>query len=414
MRQSIAALQDLVETPSLLALVLVRGISSVGDWLYLAALPILIYQATRDVALVGVLAAGRLLPWLILSMPAGIVVDLVPTRALLLVTETLRAALMLLIAVLVLIHAPLASALVATIAAACASTFAMPAFGRLVPEIARDTEQLGRANVVASAFDSLACIFGPAIAAVLIASSSLGLAFLVNGLSFAAIVVVLVRIAPHGGATKRHQIATASLARPPALWSRLARAILRPLSIDAAVSFAAGFLMVMPVLAVASLGGADDVLAGLLSLAGGVGGIAGAGAAAAFVNGRFRAGMSIAVAIATFGSFTIAGGSSAAIVAIGVGVLGAAVVALDTLNMTHVQRAVDAAMLGRALGLIHTSAAVWVILGSLVPSVLVDALGFPAVALGAGLLIFALGGLGLVPTPNLRWQRRAVPSSALI
>jgi MFS family permease len=173
MRRSIAALQQLAETPSLLAVVLVRGVSGVGDWLYLATLPILIYQATGDLALVGLMAAGRLLPWLILSIPAGVVVDRTRSRDVLLVTETVRAALMLLMGILVVTGAPLPTILVAAVAAAGASTFAMPAFGRFVPEVADDTEQLGRANVIGSGLDSLACIIGPGMAALLIVSGGL-------------------------------------------------------------------------------------------------------------------------------------------------------------------------------------------------------------------------------------------------
>ena len=137
MRRSIVALQQLAEAPSLLALVVVRGVSSVGDWLYLAALPILTYQVTGDVALVGLVAAGRLLPWLILSIPAGIVVDRSNSRTLLIASESIRAALMLLMGILAVADAPLAAILVAAVAAAGAGTFGMPAFGRFVPEIAR-------------------------------------------------------------------------------------------------------------------------------------------------------------------------------------------------------------------------------------------------------------------------------------
>ena len=80
MRQSIVSIKLLDEAPSLFSLVVVRGVSSVGDWLYLAALPILVYQATGDIALVGLVAAGRLLPWLIMSIPAGVVVDRLSAR----------------------------------------------------------------------------------------------------------------------------------------------------------------------------------------------------------------------------------------------------------------------------------------------------------------------------------------------
>ena len=118
MRQSMVALRSLAEERSLFVLVIARGVSSVGDWLYLAALPILLYQATGDVALVGLIAAGRLLPWLLLSMPAGIVVDRSASRTVLLVTEIARAALMLLMGILTVVGAPLAPVLACAVAAA--------------------------------------------------------------------------------------------------------------------------------------------------------------------------------------------------------------------------------------------------------------------------------------------------------
>ena len=110
------------------------------------------------------------------------------------VTESIRAALMLLMGILVVTDAPLGTILVAAVVAAGAGTFATPAFGRLVPEVAADAEQLGRANVVGSGLDSLACVIGPGIAALLIVSGGLELAFVLNGLSFLGVVVVLCRI----------------------------------------------------------------------------------------------------------------------------------------------------------------------------------------------------------------------------
>jgi MFS family permease len=401
MRQSIAALQHLTEAPSLFALVIVRGVSSVGDWLYLAALPILVYQATRDVALVGLVAAGRLLPWLILSIPAGVVVDRFRPRTVLIVSETIRAALMLLMGILALADAPLAIILVAAIGAAAGSTFGMPAFGRFVPEIARDTEQLGRANVVGSGLDSLACVIGPGLAALLIVSGGLELAFVLNGLSFIGVVVVLHRMRVPSSDRVERATGAARPAPEHALdWSMILRAVLRPLAVDAAVSFAAGLTMVLPVLAIAGMGG-DDAFAGILSLAAGVGGVAGAGAAASFVNTRPGRGMSVALAVSIVGLVVVAFGASSAFLVIGIAMAAAAVVALDTLNITQVQRTLDERLLGRGLGLINTSAAVWVILGSLVPTLLVEVVGLPVVVLGSALLLILLGGLGLFPTDRL-------------
>ncbi len=414
MRQSIVALQHLAEAPSLLALVVVRGVSGVGDWLYLATLPILVYQVTGDVALVGLVAAGRLLPWLILSIPAGVVVDRSRSRDVLLVTESIRAALMLLMGILVVTDAPLGTILVAAVAAAAASTFAMPAFGRFVPEVADNAEQLGRANVVGSGLDSLACLIGPGIATLLIVSGGVQLAFVLNGLSFLGLVVILCRIpTPSRRHSTHHNDAAAQDMEPTPGWSTLVRPVLRPLAIDAAVSFAAGLVMVLPVLAIASFGG-GDAFAGLLALTAGLGGLIGAAAAASFVNTRPRRGMAAALVVSIVGFVVLVFGASPAAMTIGIVMSAAAVVALDTLNITQVQRTLDERILGRGLGLINTSAAVWVILGSLVPTLLTEAVGLPMVMLGSALLLVLLGGLGLCPPLRLALPHPAArPSDAI-
>ena len=413
MGQSIVALRQLADAPSLFALVVARGVSSVGDWLYLAALPILLYQATGDVALVGLISAGRLLPWLLLSIPAGIVVDRLPTRTVLLATEIVRAGLMLVMGILALTDAPIGTILVGAVGAAVASTFAMPAFGRFVPQVARDDEQLGRANVVGGGLDSIACILGPGIAAVMIAAGGLELAFLLNGLSFLAIVVVLARIRVPSRVVES-QKGVVEAAHPAPAWSTLVPAILRPLAIDAAVSFMAGLLMVLPVLTIASIG-ADEAFGGVLSLAAGIGGVAGVVAAASFVNGRLRRGLSVALVAGIGGLAVAAVGASALAIVIGAALAAGAVVALDTLNITQVQRTLDGRVLGRGLGLINTSAAVWVIAGSLVPTLLVGTLGLSVVVIGSAAVAAMLGGLGLVrvPRPAPRVERPdAVPSPA--
>jgi hypothetical protein len=220
------------------------------------------------------------------------------------------------------------------------------------------------------------------------------------------VVAVLVRM-PMTGEASRSESADAPVSgRPTAGWTSLVPAILRPLATDAAVSFAAGLLMVLPVLMVAGVAGRDATYAGAMSVVAGIGGVAGAGVAAAFVNSMPARGMFGALGAAMVGLILVATTPVAAALLVGVGALAAAVVALDTLNMTQVQRVLDAAVLGRGFGLIHTSAAVWVILGSLLPTLLVGRLGVPIVVLGSALVIAVLGGLGLVPSAGLGSSRR--------
>src|SRR5580692_2166577 len=52
-----------------------NAISSTGDGAFVAALPLLAVTITRDPRLVSVVTAATYLPWLLLSLPAGAIVD---------------------------------------------------------------------------------------------------------------------------------------------------------------------------------------------------------------------------------------------------------------------------------------------------------------------------------------------------
>ncbi len=48
-------------------------VSSIGDWLYLVALVVLVYQETQNPIVLGIVGAARMLPYILLSIPAGII-----------------------------------------------------------------------------------------------------------------------------------------------------------------------------------------------------------------------------------------------------------------------------------------------------------------------------------------------------
>src|SRR3954469_8735278 len=59
-------------------------VSSVGDWLYLVAMLIVVYEQSHDPLALGLVGAARVAPYLILSVPAGIVADRFDRRLILL------------------------------------------------------------------------------------------------------------------------------------------------------------------------------------------------------------------------------------------------------------------------------------------------------------------------------------------
>jgi MFS family permease len=81
-----------------------NAISSTGDGAFVAALPLLAVTITRDPRLVSVVAAATYLPWLVLSLPAGAVVDRYDRAALMWRAQAVQAAVVTIIVVLVVVH----------------------------------------------------------------------------------------------------------------------------------------------------------------------------------------------------------------------------------------------------------------------------------------------------------------------
>jgi MFS family permease len=81
-----------------------NAISSTGDGAFVAALPLLAVTITRDPRLVSVVTAAIYLPWLLLSLPAGAVVDRYDRATLMWRAQAVQAAVVTMIAVLVVVH----------------------------------------------------------------------------------------------------------------------------------------------------------------------------------------------------------------------------------------------------------------------------------------------------------------------
>jgi MFS family permease len=127
----------------LAALVAANGLSSVGDWLYLTAVPIVIWSATEDVGLVAIIAAVRLVPWLLLSVPAGSLADRLPRRRVLAVVESSRAGVMFAMAAVAALDGPLWLLLALALLATTLGTLATPVARNLGPRTRPERRRAG-------------------------------------------------------------------------------------------------------------------------------------------------------------------------------------------------------------------------------------------------------------------------------
>jgi MFS family permease len=80
-------------------------ISSVGDGIYVSALPLLAVSLTRDPRLIALVSAAAFVPWLLLSLPGGVIVDRYDRAALMSRSQMAQGLIIAILALLVLVHA---------------------------------------------------------------------------------------------------------------------------------------------------------------------------------------------------------------------------------------------------------------------------------------------------------------------
>lgn len=389
--------RQLLRNRPLTRLLLGEFVSSIGDWLYLVALVVVVYRETQDPVVLGIVGATRLLPYVLLSIPAGIISDRFDRRLVLLVSDLARAACMVVLAILVSIGAPILPIAIVTIVAACFSPFFYPAFGALLPSLVRDEREFGPANSAWATLDNLAWIVGPAIAGMILLAAGIQMAFVLNALTFLTIAVILLTLpeskpqAP-GRAETGAAIevgAGAGAAGAPRIADRRERWFPRAINgrvvagvvlLDAIAWFAFGGINILIVILAIDVFQGGDAATGFLSTATGIGGLAGAVLAGVLVlrprlaPALLMASMAFTTALVLLG---IAGSLLVAFVAIGLASLGHLV--LDVARTTILQRVIPDAFRGRFTGILMTSSGGSEALGTLAIPILAVAAGLPAV-----------------------------------
>jgi hypothetical protein len=381
-------------------------VSSIGDWLYLVAILILVYQVTEDPFILGLVGAARVLPYVFLSVPAGIVADRFDRRLVLLSTDVARGVVMLVIGAVVFVEGPIWLVIALAIGATCFSAFFGPAIGAYLPTLVEDEEQLGPANSAWSTLDNLAFMVGPAVAGLLIAAGGLVIAFLLNAASFAVIAMVLwglprsiaaaspetSAIAPD--AAPGEQAAPASL-RGPAIEKRVLVPIVGLAVIEIIGSVVGGGLSVLTVIiATTGLGGGEEAT-GFLNAGIGLGGFIGALIAGALVLRPslvpVLVGGSLVYAIG-LAALGFAPALGAAIAAITIAAAGSLVIEVS--SMTVFQRVVPDAIRGRTLGVLGTVSTVAFAVGSFLLPVMAAYVGTGPVMAVSGIAVAVAGLVG--------------------
>ncbi len=170
-----------------------QGISLIGTWMQRVAMSWLVYRLTGSALLLGVVNFSGQAPTLLFTPFAGVIADRYDRHRLLVATQVMAMVQAALMAVLVLAdviavwHLVLLSLFLGIV-----NAFDTPFRQALIVEIIEDREDLGNAIALNSSMMNGARLLGPSIAGILIASVGEGMCFLLNAVSYVAVIAALI------------------------------------------------------------------------------------------------------------------------------------------------------------------------------------------------------------------------------
>ena len=254
-----------------------QGISLVGTWMQRMALQWFVFNWTHSPWLLGALDFSSQIPAFLLAPWAGLMADRFSRHKLVVLTQILAMVQAGVLAVLVLTgQVQIWHLFALAIFLGCINGFDIPLRQSFVVEMVDDKADLGNAIALNSSIFNAARLVGPSVAGFILAITSAGLCFLVNSVSYIAVIWALLAMK----ITRREQ-PTSRMGGLRGLFEGLVyvwgvKTILYLLLNLSLVSIAGSpYMMLMPVFAKKVLHGGPQTL-GLLIAAVGVGAMIGA------------------------------------------------------------------------------------------------------------------------------------------
>jgi MFS family permease len=176
-----------------------QSISLIGTWMTRLATSWLVYRLTHSALLLGIVSfAGQIVAFLLAPI-AGVWVERLNRRKLLVWTQALAAAQSLAMAALTLAHVITLWEIIALAAfQGLINAFDMPGRQSFLVQMVEDRNDLSNAIAINSSMANGARLVGPAIAGLVIAAFGEGWCFLIDGVSYFAVIasLLMMRIKP--------------------------------------------------------------------------------------------------------------------------------------------------------------------------------------------------------------------------
>jgi MFS family permease len=172
-----------------------QSISLMGTWIQNIALGWLVYRLTGSAIYLGVIAFASQIPSLFITPFAGVYADRFNRRHTLIITQTLAMVTAIILALFVITDiAKIWHLMGFAVIAGMINAFDAPFRHAFVLELIGDRKDLPNAIALNSSLFNTARFIGPLIGGVLIALVGEGWCFMINGLSFSAVILSLARI----------------------------------------------------------------------------------------------------------------------------------------------------------------------------------------------------------------------------
>ncbi|MEW6381138.1 MAG: MFS transporter [bacterium] len=176
-----------------------QSISLIGTWMQMVAMSWLVYNLTHSVFLLGVVGFASQIPAFLFAPLAGVLIDRWNRRRLVIATQTLSMIQAFILAALALSgHVAAWHIILLSIFIGLVNGFDIPGRQAFLVDMIDGKDDLGNAIALNSTMFNGARLVGPSIAGILISFVGEGVCFLLNGLTFLAVIVALLamKIAP--------------------------------------------------------------------------------------------------------------------------------------------------------------------------------------------------------------------------
>jgi MFS family permease len=371
-----------------------QSISLIGTWMTRIATSWLVYRLTKSPLILGTVGFAGQIPTFLLAPIAGVIVDRIDRRKVLVWTQTLAMAQSLALAWLTLSNRiTIAEILVLSAMQGIINAFDMPGRQSFMVKMVEDRADLSNAIAINSSMVNTARLIGPSLAGLLIAATNEGWCFFVDGISYIAVIASLLMMRLPAASEERPTTTMLSQLREGwkyVVGSAPIRTILLLFALLSLMGWP--FMVLMPVLAGETLHGGPHTM-GFLMGAVGVGSLT---SALSMVLRRSVRGLTkmIPIAAAVFGVGLICFGLSRVLwlsmmmmLVTGFGMMQGL-----TASNTILQTLVDERMRGRVMSYYTMAFVGMAPFGSLLSGALAHAIGAPRTIIVSGIACI-FGGL---------------------